>query len=92
MAVQSRTLTIELPEEVLREAEALGILEPESLVLLIRDEIQRLRDVRRFREIHDALDSTSGEPMTLEEVVEEIHLYRAEKRAKQAAEQAAQEE
>ncbi len=84
MGLQSITITIELPEEEIRRAKAAGVLAPESLARLIRDELERRADVDRMREIMDALQSLPGRP-TPEEIDAEIQTYRAEKRAKRAS-------
>jgi hypothetical protein len=74
-------LTVTLPEQVAREAEANGLLKSESLERLLRDEIRR----RRVGELFDAADRLAAlpePPLTDAEVPAEIQAAGAERRAR----------
>jgi hypothetical protein len=72
-----------LPDQLAREAEALGLLEPEALERLFREEIRR----RRVGQLFDATDRLAAlpeQPLTTAEVEAEIQAARTEKRAARA--------
>jgi hypothetical protein len=69
-------LTLALPEPLAREAEANGLLNPEALERLLRDELRR----RRVGELFDAADRLAALPaplLTDAEVLAEIEAARA---------------
>jgi len=72
-----------LPEAVAMEAEALGLLTPETLERLLRQEIRR----RRVDHLFDAADQLSALPepaLTVAEVEAEIQAARQERRVAHA--------
>jgi hypothetical protein len=72
--------TVTLPEGLAREAEAIGLLQPEALERVLRDEIRRRQQERLF----DAADRLAGlnrAPLTEAEVAAEIEAARAERRS-----------
>jgi hypothetical protein len=78
----SRQVTLTLPEDLVREAEAIGILTPEVIARLIRDEIDRRRKFDRLFETMDKLSASGEPPLTDEELEAEIQAARAERRRK----------
>jgi hypothetical protein len=72
-----------LPEELAREAEALGLLTPEALERLLRKEI-RQSHVERLFEAADRLAALPAPALTAAEVEAEIQAARQEKRAAHA--------
>lgn len=77
-------LTVTLPEQVAREAEANGLLKSEVLERLLRAEMRR----RRVGELFDAADRLAAvpePPLTDAEVLAEIQAVRAERRARHAS-------
>ena len=77
-------LTLTLPEQLAQEAEANGLLKPEALERMLRDEIRR----RRVGELFDAADRLAAlpePPLTDAEVLAEIQAARAEKRVRHAS-------
>lgn len=70
---------LSLPDSVVREAEASGLLEPESLASLLREELRRRR-VDRLFEAADRLAAVPGLPLTQDEVEVEIQAARARRR------------
>ncbi len=74
------TITVNLSEEQLREAQALGLLTPEGATRSILKEIERQRNAQEIIATIEALQSYPDKP-TPEEIEAEIEAYRAEKRA-----------
>jgi hypothetical protein len=72
-----------LPDDVAREAEALGLLKPEALQRLLREEIQRRR-VGELFQAADQLAALAQPPLTATEVEAEIHAARSGRRAAHA--------
>jgi hypothetical protein len=72
-----------LPDQLAREAEALGLLKPEALEHLLREEIRRRR-VGQLFQAADQLAALAEPPLTAAEVEAEIHAARTEGRAAHA--------
>lgn len=73
-------LKLTLPEALAREAEANGLLAPEAIERLLREELRR----RRVQQLFEAADRLAGldePPLTDAEVEAEIKAARAERRA-----------
>jgi Arc/MetJ family transcription regulator len=77
------TITLDLPDELAREAEAAGLLTPEAVTRLLRAEIGR-RKHQRLHELMDALAAGDETPLSNDEVNAEIEAARAERRAARA--------
>lgn len=75
-------VTLNLPENLAREAEANGLLKSEFIASLLRAEIRR----RRINKLFAAADrlADSGEPLTEAEIETEIKAARRERRLKDA--------
>jgi hypothetical protein len=76
-----KTIKFSLQEELIRDADELGLLTPEKLAELLRAEIRRVRTDQLFFAA-DKMAALDGPAMTPEEVEVEI-------RSQQAAENAA---
>ncbi len=75
----TRELNLTLPEALALEAETIGLLQPEALERLIREEIRR----RRVDQLFDAADRlvvSDQAPLIEAEVEAEIQAARAERR------------
>jgi hypothetical protein len=72
-----------LPDQLAREAETLGLLKPEALERLLREEIRR-RQVGQLFEAADRLAACAEPPLTTAEVEAEIQAARTERRAARA--------
>ena len=76
------TLTINLPDNLAKEAQDAGLLAPDAIETLLREAVQR----KAVDELFDAMASMAevDEPpaMSPEEVAEEVRAMRAERRAK----------
>lgn len=71
-------LKLKLPDSLAREAEASGLLTPQGLEALLREEVQR----RRVTQLFEAADRlTALPPLTEAEVEAEIQAARTERRA-----------
>lgn len=69
-------IRLSLPDSVAREAEANGLLAPESLASLLREEVRKRR-VDRLFEAADRLAGISSPPLTEAEVEAEVRAARA---------------
>ena len=78
-----REITLILPDDLADEAEASGLLTPDTLEQIIRDEIKRRKTDRLF-DIMDRLAVADKGELTEADVAAEIRAYRAEKRADRA--------
>lgn len=75
-------MTLTLPDSLVREAEANGLLTPQGLEALLRAEVQR----RRVAQLFEATDRLAAlPPLTEAEVETEIQAARAERRATRAS-------
>ena len=68
-------LKISLPDQILKEAEAAGLLNPRAIERLLRDEIRR-KHVNGFFTAADNLADLDLPGMSDEEIQQEIHLSR----------------
>jgi hypothetical protein len=76
-------IRVELPDGLAREAEARGLLTPESIESLIREEIRR-RQVDALFDAADRLAASREPPLTQEELEEEIQAARRQRRGAHA--------
>ena len=72
-----------LPEQLAREADALGLLKPDAMERLLRAEIDRRR-VGQLFDAADRLAALSESELTAAEVEAEIQAARIERRAARA--------
>ncbi len=79
----ARDIKLTLPEALAREAEASGLLAPEALERLLRDELRRGR-VNQLFEAADRLAKIETPPLTETEVEAEIQAARSSRRATDA--------
>ena len=71
-------LKLKLPDSLVREAQASGLLTPEALEALLRDEVQR----RRIGQLFKAADRLAAlPPLTETEIEAEIQAARDERRS-----------
>jgi hypothetical protein len=75
------TVQIELPDQLVQEAEQAGLLSPAVLEELLRDGLRR-KSLDKLFSAMDSIAATNDLPyMSPEEVAEEIKIMRAERRA-----------
>ena len=77
------TLTIELPDELVEEARARGLLAPGAIEAMIRDALRRGAAGELFTAA-DKLAAAESPPMTLAEIQEEVNAVRSERRQRAA--------
>jgi hypothetical protein len=76
-------LTVTLPENVAKEAQAIGLLQPEALERLFRDAIRRRQQEQLFSAA-DRLAALDLPPLTETELNAEIEAARKDRRAARA--------
>ncbi|MDA8108796.1 MAG: hypothetical protein M0015_09235 [Betaproteobacteria bacterium] len=77
-------VTIRLPDELAKQAEAAGLLSPEGIERALREALRREAG-RRILEIRTKLQSDGTPPMSEEDIQAEIDAARAARRAKRDA-------
>jgi len=77
------TLTIDLPDNLAKEAKDAGLLTPDALAQLLRDAMRR-RAGRRLLEVAKHVQAAGIPPMSDEDIIAEVKAVRAERRARQA--------
>lgn len=77
-------LNLKLPASLLHEAEDYGLLTPEMLETMLREEVRRCRVTHLF-EAADRLAALPIEPLTEDELEAELQVVRAEKRSSRAS-------
>ncbi len=75
--------TLTLPDNLAREAQAAGLLTPETFERLLREEVRRRR-VDELFEAADRLAALNVPPLTDAEIEAEIQAARAERQADNA--------
>jgi hypothetical protein len=78
----SITIQLDLPEALAREAKAKGLLEPQRLETLIKDELVSPEALKNYREMVDQMRAYPDEPMTMDEIQAEVDAVRAERAAR----------
>ncbi len=81
-------IMISLPDPLLAQAQEAGLLAPERFEQLVKDELRRQAFDRFFetsRRLQEAARVEGLEPMTMDEIQEEVDAVRAERRARAAA-------
>ena len=72
----AREITLNLPDNLIREAEAIGLLTTESIGALLREEIKRRR-VNKLFAAADKLAGLESPPLSEKELEAEIQAARA---------------
>lgn len=80
----SVTIELDLPEALVKEAKASGLLESAPIGDLLVTELRRRKAAAELGKVLDAIRSQPGEPMTMEEIQAEVDAVRAERRAREA--------
>lgn len=73
-------IKLSLPDSLAKEAQQAGLLKPEAVEKLLREEIRR-RAVTELFEAMDRMAAVEGPPMTEDEIQAEIDAVRAARRA-----------
>ena len=80
----SVTIQLDLPEALVKEAQANGLLESAPIGDLLVTELRRRKAAAELGKLLDAIRSQPGEPMTMDEIQAEVDAVRAERRAREA--------
>ena len=80
----SITVQLDLPEGLVNEAKASGLLESRSLSDLLSTELRRRKAAAELDHVLETIRSQPGEPMSTEDIQAEIDAVRAAKRAREA--------
>ncbi len=71
------TVQITLPDQLAQEAQRAGLLAPESIERILREQLRAER-IARLKGARQRLAAEPIEPMTAEEIQAEIEAYRTE--------------
>lgn len=74
-------LIVNLPDTLANEARAAGLLAPQSIEKLLREAIERRRQLEAFFTTVERLRAADIAPMSDEEIQAEVDAVRAERRA-----------
>lgn len=72
------TLTIDLPDNLVKEAKDAGLLAPEAMEAMLREQLRR-RAVDGLFAAADKLAAAHFPPMTMEEIQEEVNAVRGKR-------------
>ena len=73
------TLTINLPDNLAKEAQAAGLLAPAAIETMLRETLRR-QHIEELRQSMEKMADADIPPMTMEEIEAEIKAYRQERR------------
>ncbi len=79
----SITIQLDLPEAVVQEARAKGLLRSDVVTVLLERELKRRRACEDFGAMLKQLHSVTGDEMTEEEIQAEVDAVRAERRVRE---------
>ncbi len=79
----SVTIQVDLPEALVKEAQAKGLLESKRLAELLSNELRRARTQNEFGTMLQHVRNQPGEPMTMEEIQAEVNAVREERRRRE---------
>lgn len=74
-------LTVKLPDPLAKEARAAGLLAPQAIEKLLREAIERRKQIDSFFATVERLRAANIPPMSEEEIQAEVDAVRAERRA-----------
>jgi hypothetical protein len=76
----SITIQLDLPDDLLNEAKAKGLLESARMAVMLSEELRRERASTTLGETLKQLHALPGEPMSYEDIQTEVDAVRAERR------------
>jgi hypothetical protein len=79
----SVTIELDLPDALVNEARASGLLESGRLGELLSEELRRERARKEFGQMLEKLHSVDDEPMSMEEVQAEVNAVWEERRRRE---------
>lgn len=72
---------LDLPDSLAKEANNMGLLEPQALQTMLREAVRR-HHITRLTDARERIAATGIPPLTMEEIQAEIEADRAERRSK----------
>ena len=81
----SVTIQLDLPDTLLAEAKANGLLESERLGELLTEALRRTQARKEFGEMLERVRNQPGEPITMEEIQAEVDAVREERRRRESS-------
>ena len=76
----SVTVQLDLPDALVKEARASGLLESKRLGEILSNELRRTRAREQFGKMLEHARSQPGEPMSMEEIQAEVNAVREQRR------------
>jgi len=76
----SVTIQVDLPEEIIREAQRLGLLESKRMTAMLAEEVRKGHAGQELKKALDQVRSVPGESMTMEEINAEVEATQKERR------------
>lgn len=73
------TLTIDLPDNLAKEAKSAGLLAPNAIETMLRENLRR-RAIDGLFNAADKLAAANFPPLTMEEIQEEVNAVRAQRK------------
>ena len=80
----SVTIQLDLPDALVKAAQANGLLESALIGDLLAAELRRRKAAAELGKVLDSIRAQPGEPMTMDEIQAEVDAVRAERRAREA--------
>ena len=80
----SITIHLDLPDALVKEAEANGLLESAPLGDLLTTELRHRKAASELKSVLDGIRAQPGEPKSEEEIQAEVNAERRERRAREA--------
>lgn len=80
----SVTIQLDLPDALITEAKANGLLESKRLGELLSEALQRARARKEFGGMLDRVRGQPGKPMSMEEIQAEVDAVREERRRRES--------
>ena len=76
----SVTIRLDLPDALVKEARANGLLESKRLEELLSNELRRAGARKQFAKMLEHVRSQPGEPISMEEIQAEVNAVREQRR------------
>jgi hypothetical protein len=80
----SITIQLDLPDALVAEARANGLLESARMGDLLAVELQRRKAAAQLQQVLAGVRAQPGEPMPMDDIVAEVKAVRRERRAREA--------
>jgi hypothetical protein len=81
----SVTIEVDLPDALVNEARANGLLDSKRLGELLSNELRRARAGKQFGQMLENVRSHPGEPLSMEEIQAEVNAVREERKQRESS-------